>query len=104
MSISVGLTGGIASGKSTVSARLVELGVVLVDADALAREVVAPGTPGLAAVVAEFGEGVLTEDGGLRTTQCRGRRGDGGSAGQFGQLGGPTEGVCRRRPNPDGHQ
>ena len=55
----VGLTGGVASGKSTVSAMLRELGAVVIDADALAREVVEPGTPGLAAVVAEFGPEVL---------------------------------------------
>lgn len=61
----IGLTGGIASGKSTVSARLAELGAVVVDADLLARQVVEPGTPGLAAVVAEFGEGVLAADGSL---------------------------------------
>lgn len=61
----VGLTGGVASGKSTVSAILAELGAVVVDADLLAREVVAPGTPGLAAVVAEFGDGVLAADGSL---------------------------------------
>jgi dephospho-CoA kinase len=61
----VGLTGGVASGKSTVSAILAELGAVVVDADLLAREVVALGTPGLAAVVAEFGEGVLAADGSL---------------------------------------
>lgn len=65
MALRVGLTGGIASGKSTVSARFVERGAVLVDADVLAREVVAPGTPGLLAVVAEFGEDVLTQDGHL---------------------------------------
>ena len=65
MALRVGLTGGIASGKSTVSARLVERGAVLVDADALAREVVAQGTPGLVSVVAEFGDGVLTPDGHL---------------------------------------
>jgi dephospho-CoA kinase len=63
--VRVGLTGGIASGKSTVSAILRELGAVVIDADALAREVVAQGTPGLAAVVAEFGEGLLTPDGEL---------------------------------------
>ena len=51
----VGLTGGVASGKSTVSAILAELGAVVIDADVLAREVVARGTPGLDAVVAEFG-------------------------------------------------
>jgi dephospho-CoA kinase len=61
----VGLTGGIASGKSTVSAILRELGAVVIDADELAREVVAKGTPGLAAVVEEFGPGLLTSDGDL---------------------------------------
>ena len=61
----VGLTGGVASGKSTVSALLAELGAVVIDADVLAREVVAPGTDGLAAVVAEFGPEVLGPDGGL---------------------------------------
>jgi dephospho-CoA kinase len=59
----VGLTGGVASGKSSVARLLRELGVVVVDADVLAREVVAPGTPGLAAVVEEFGPGVLADDG-----------------------------------------
>ena len=61
----IGLTGGIASGKSAVSARLAELGAVVIDADALARDVVQPGTPGLAAVVEEFGPGVLTGSGDL---------------------------------------
>jgi dephospho-CoA kinase len=61
----VGLTGGIASGKSTVSAILRDLGAVVIDADALAREVVEKGTPGLAAVVEEFGSGLLTPDGDL---------------------------------------
>ncbi|MCL8024298.1 dephospho-CoA kinase [Nocardioides bruguierae] len=61
----VGLTGGVASGKSTVAALLAEAGAVIVDADRLAREVVEPGTPGLEAVVASFGAGVLAEDGGL---------------------------------------
>jgi dephospho-CoA kinase len=61
----VGLTGGIGSGKSTVARRLVERGAVLVDSDALAREVVAPGTDGLAEVVAAFGDGVLDADGAL---------------------------------------
>ncbi len=61
----VGLTGGIASGKSTVAAILRELGAVVIDADQVAREVVAPGTPGLAAVVEAFGPEVLTEDGAL---------------------------------------
>jgi dephospho-CoA kinase len=61
----VGLTGGVASGKSTVSAMLAELGAVVIDADLLAREVVAPGTEGLAEVVAAFGDSVLTPDGEL---------------------------------------
>ncbi len=61
----IGLTGGIGSGKSTVSALLAERGAVVVDADRIAREVVAPGTPGLARVVEEFGEGVLAADGSL---------------------------------------
>jgi dephospho-CoA kinase len=61
----IGLTGGIASGKSTVSAILRDLGAVVIDADALAREVVAKGTPGLAAVVEAFGPGLLTPDGDL---------------------------------------
>lgn len=61
----VGLTGGVASGKSTVSAMLAELGAVVVDADLLAREVVAPGTEGLAEIVAAFGADVLTAGGEL---------------------------------------
>ena len=61
----VGLTGGIGSGKSTVARRLVERGAVLVDADALARAVVAAGTDGLAEVIAAFGPEVLATDGTL---------------------------------------
>jgi dephospho-CoA kinase len=61
----VGLTGGIGSGKSEVSRRLAAYGARVIDADALAREVVAPQTPGLAAVVAEFGPRVLRPDGSL---------------------------------------
>lgn len=61
----VGLTGGVASGKSTVSAMLADLGAVVVDADLLAREVVAPGTAGLAAIREAFGAHVLTEEGAL---------------------------------------
>jgi dephospho-CoA kinase len=61
----VGLTGGVAAGKSTVSAMLAELGAVVIDADLLAREVVAKGTPGLARVVEQFGEELLTPDGEL---------------------------------------
>jgi dephospho-CoA kinase len=63
--IRVGLTGGIGSGKSEVARLLAGHGAVVVDADALAREAVAPGTPGLRAVVAEFGPEVLAADGSL---------------------------------------
>ena len=63
--LKVGLTGGIGSGKSTVSRLLASYGAVVVDADLSAREVVEPGTPGLAAVVEEFGPAVLTADGRL---------------------------------------
>ena len=65
MTVRVGLTGGIASGKSSVSAILAELGAVVIDADLIAREVVARGTPGLDAVVAEFGPELLTSEGDL---------------------------------------
>ena len=61
----IGLTGGIGSGKSTVSALLAARGAVIVDADRIAREVVEPGTPGLARIVEAFGEGVLAPDGSL---------------------------------------
>lgn len=60
-----GLTGGIASGKSAVAARFRARGVPIVDADELAREVVGKGSPGLAALVAEFGGEILAEDGSL---------------------------------------
>lgn len=61
----VGLTGGIASGKSEVARALAERGAVVIDADRLAREVVAAGTPGHAAILARFGAGVLQPDGQL---------------------------------------
>ncbi|AEW93491.1 dephospho-CoA kinase [Streptantibioticus cattleyicolor NRRL 8057 = DSM 46488] len=61
----MGLTGGIGAGKSEVSRLLVSYGAVLIDSDRIAREVVEPGTPGLAAVVAEFGDQVLTAQGTL---------------------------------------
>jgi dephospho-CoA kinase len=61
----IGLTGGIGSGKSTVSALLAARGAVVIDADRIAREVVEPGSPGLAAVVDAFGHEVLRDDGSL---------------------------------------
>lgn len=61
----VGLTGGIGAGKSAVAQRLAHHGALIIDADALAREVVEPGTPGLAEVVAAFGDGVLDANGAL---------------------------------------
>ena len=61
----IAVTGGIGSGKSAVTARLAERGAVVIDADRIAREVVEPGTPGLAAVAAEFGPGILTAEGAL---------------------------------------
>jgi dephospho-CoA kinase len=64
-SLRVGLTGGIGAGKSEVSRRLQSYGAVVIDADQVAREVVAPGTPGLAEVVAAFGAAVLAPDGSL---------------------------------------
>jgi dephospho-CoA kinase len=70
--LKVGLTGGIAAGKSEVSRRLAERGAVIIDADAVAREVVAPGTRGLAEITAAFGPGVLDADGALD----RGRLGE----------------------------
>jgi dephospho-CoA kinase len=61
----IGLTGGIASGKTTVAERFMQLGVPVIDADVAAREVVAPGTPGLAQVINRFGPAILTESGEL---------------------------------------
>lgn len=61
----VGLTGGVASGKSAVAGLLRESGAVVIDADVLAKEVVQKGTPGLLALVEEFGPGLLTPDGDL---------------------------------------
>jgi dephospho-CoA kinase len=63
--LKVGLTGGIGAGKSEVSSRLAGYGALVIDADQIAREVVEPGTPGLAQVVGLFGTGVLAPDGTL---------------------------------------
>ncbi|MEU6265164.1 dephospho-CoA kinase [Saccharopolyspora shandongensis] len=69
----VGLSGGIGSGKSTVARRLVERGAVLIDSDVLAREVVQPGTPGLAELVERFGEDILDADGALNRPALAGK-------------------------------
>lgn len=63
--LSVGLTGGIAAGKSAVSQRMAAHGAVIIDADQLARQAVAPGSEGLAEIVEHFGEGILTQEGRL---------------------------------------
>jgi dephospho-CoA kinase len=67
----VGLTGGIGSGKSTVSECFEKFDVVVVDADILAREVVEPGTPSLIAISEKFGNDILNEDGRLNRTKLR---------------------------------
>jgi dephospho-CoA kinase len=67
----VGLTGNIASGKSTVAARLAELGATVIEADLLAREAVRPGTPALAAIRDRWGEAVLAPDGSLDRAALR---------------------------------
>lgn len=69
----LGLTGGVASGKSTVEAHFRALGVAIADADAAARAAVAPGTPGLGEVVAAFGSAVLAADGSLDRAAMRKR-------------------------------
>lgn len=68
----VGLTGGIASGKSLVSGMFEELGIPVIDADVVAREVVKPGTAGLQALVEHFGGGILTAEGELDRAELRG--------------------------------
>ncbi|MDX1500632.1 MAG: dephospho-CoA kinase [Woeseiaceae bacterium] len=68
----IGLTGGIASGKSTVADMFAALGVPVIDTDVIAREVVAPGEPALAEIRAEFGPGVFDVDGGLDRRALRG--------------------------------
>ena len=69
----VGLTGGIGSGKSTVAGLFAERGVPIIDTDELAREVVAPGTPGLQQLVDRFGNDILTADGQLDRAKLRER-------------------------------
>ncbi|WP_315388950.1 dephospho-CoA kinase [uncultured Stenotrophomonas sp.] len=69
----VGLTGGVAAGKSEVSRRFEALGIVVADADVAARAVVAPGSEGLARIVDHFGSGILLADGQLDRAALRGR-------------------------------
>ncbi|MEM8548864.1 MAG: dephospho-CoA kinase, partial [Pseudomonadota bacterium] len=69
----VGLTGGIATGKSAVSDALGKLGAAIVDTDVIAREIVAPGSEGLAAVVAHFGDTILSSEGALDRAALRQR-------------------------------
>ncbi|WP_323995817.1 dephospho-CoA kinase [Aeromonas hydrophila] len=69
----VAITGGIGSGKTTVANQFAELGIEVVDADVIAREVVEPGTPALAAIAAHFGSEVITPDGQLDRRQLRER-------------------------------
>ena len=67
----IGLTGGIASGKSAVANRLAELGAEIIDTDLISREVVEPGTPALAQIAAHFGPEVIAEDGTLNRAVVR---------------------------------
>jgi dephospho-CoA kinase len=65
----IGLTGGIGSGKSTVAAMFAKLGAVVIDADAISRELVEPGQPALHELVEEFGDGIIAADGSLRRSE-----------------------------------
>ena len=69
--LKIGLTGGIGSGKSTVAKRFTELGIAVIDADEIARELVEPGQPALQSIVTEFGAGVITDKGELDRSQLR---------------------------------
>ncbi len=71
MPLRIGLTGGIASGKSTVADLFAELGAAIIDTDVIAREVVAPGTPALEEIAAEFGAAVIGDDGALDRAALR---------------------------------
>ena len=71
MTYIVGLTGGIGSGKSTIANLFVELGIPIVDADIVAREVVEKGSPLLAQIAEHFGKSILTEEGELNRAELR---------------------------------
>ena len=102
----IGLTGGIASGKSALEKAFAKQGVVVADADLLAREVVAPGEPALAAVVERFGAGVLQADGQLDRAALRVRVfGDPGQRRALEAILHPAirarlEAICRAAPGP----
>ncbi len=102
----IGLTGGIASGKSALEMAFAKQGVVVADADLLAREVVAPGEPALAAVVECFGPGVLQSDGQLDRAALRVRVfGDPGQRRALEAILHPAirarlEAICRAAPGP----
>lgn len=67
----IGLTGGIGCGKSTISDEFARLGITIVDADIIAREVVAPNSPGLSAIVTRFGHDIIAADGSLDRAKLR---------------------------------
>lgn len=71
VALTIGLTGGIASGKSFIAARFIELGVALLEADDVARQVVQPGEPALAAIASRFGPAMLQRDGALDRRRLR---------------------------------
>ncbi|MBY5992134.1 dephospho-CoA kinase [Ferrimonas balearica] len=91
----VGLTGGIGSGKSKVSDQFEQLGITVVDADVIAREVVAPGSEGLKTIAAHFGPEVLTEQGELDRAALRARVFDNENERQW--LNGLTHPLIRQR-------
>ena len=71
--LKVGITGGIGSGKSTVADIFASFGITIIDADVIARQIVEPGTPALAAIVAHFGNDMLQPDGSLNRSALRQR-------------------------------
>ncbi|MGL5250261.1 MAG: dephospho-CoA kinase [Enterovibrio sp.] len=71
MTFTIGLTGGIGSGKSTVSAIFAQLGIEIIDADVISRRLVLPGTPALQAIVHQFGPAILEDDGSLNRAALR---------------------------------
>ena len=96
----IGLTGGIGSGKSEVARRLADRGAVLIDADVAAREVVVPGSPGLARIAEVFGAEVLRPDGSLNRERLGGIVfGDPGLRARLNEIVHPLSASGCRRPN-----